>query len=74
MEKRRKILVVDDAAINRIVLKKILLDKYEVLEAANGQEALDILYKETLDISVVLLDLMMPILDGYGVMAKVKRK
>jgi PleD family two-component response regulator len=72
MESKRKILVVDDAAINRIVLKKILLDKYDVLEASNGQEALDILHKEKLDISVMLLDLMMPILDGYGVMAKVK--
>jgi len=72
MDNKRKILVVDDAPINRIVLKKILLDKYDVIEAANGQEALDILNKETLDISLVLLDLMMPVLDGYGVMAKVK--
>src|SRR5574344_1281611 len=72
MDNKRKILIVDDAPINRIVLKKILLDKYDVIEAANGQEALDILNKETLDISLVLLDLMMPVLDGYGVMAKVK--
>jgi len=72
MENKRKILVVDDAPINRIVLKKILIDTYNVIEAANGQEALDILGKETLDISLVLLDLMMPVLDGYGVMAKIK--
>ena len=65
MEKKRKILVVEDNPINRKVLGKILSESYETLEAGNGQEALDILRENGLSISLIMLDLSMPVMDGY---------
>ena len=59
-----KVLVVEDNQVNRLLLKKILSDRYEVLEAANGKEALATL-SCNLDAAAILLDLIMPIMDGY---------
>ncbi|MEG2084773.1 MAG: EAL domain-containing protein, partial [Clostridia bacterium] len=56
------VLIVDDVAINRIVLKKILQDKFAFLEAENGKEALDILKQNQVDL--ILLDISMPVMDG----------
>ena len=67
----RRILVVDDNEINRRVLSRILSNGYEVTEATNGQLALDILRKERSGISAVLLDLSMPVMDGYEVLRQV---
>lgn len=64
----RKILVVDDNDINRGILCQILKDEYEVLEAVNGQEALEILHQFHESISAVLLDLVMPVMNGYQVL------
>lgn len=72
MIEKRKLLVVDDIAINRVILKKILHEEYDVLEASNGKEALDILKEQGLGISLVLLDLVMPIMDGFAVLAAMK--
>ncbi|MEG1495859.1 MAG: EAL domain-containing protein [Clostridiales bacterium] len=58
------VLIVDDAAINRIVLKKILQDKFEFLEAENGEEAIKILKRQPNKIDLILLDITMPIMDG----------
>ena len=60
-------LVVDDAEINRTLLRQIFSDSFEVIEAANGQEALEKL--RTRDVSIVLLDLVMPVMDGFEVLA-----
>ncbi len=64
----KKILIVDDQLVNRRILNKMLCDQFLVVEAQNGREALSILKKDYGEIAAVLLDLMMPILDGYGVL------
>jgi len=63
---KRKVLLVEDNAINRALLKNILEDKYQLLEAENGAEALDVLAREGKEISAILLDLVMPVMDGYA--------
>ena len=61
----RKILIVDDDAVSRSLLSHLLEGRYEILTAENGQEALDILKRESAEIFMVLLDLLMPVMDGY---------
>ena len=65
---KNQILIIDDAELNRDLLRDILEVDYDVLEAENGKAALDILYREREKISAVLLDLVMPELDGFGVL------
>lgn len=72
MDSKKKILVVEDQAINRSLLCQILADTYEVLEAENGQAALDILKQRNKDISLILLDIVMPVMDGYTFLSIVK--
>ncbi len=67
--KRPLILIVDDVAINRTLLSDILIDKYDIIEAANGNEALLTLKEKTSEISLVLLDMVMPEKDGMEVLA-----
>lgn len=62
---RKHILVVEDNVLNREMLTEILADKYDVLEAENGQKALEILRQHRDDITLVLLDIVMPVMDGY---------
>ena len=62
---KKRILIVEDDYIDRAVLSKILGDTYEVIEAHNGLEALHILEKEHDSISLILLDVMMPVMDGF---------
>lgn len=65
----RKILLVDDEPVNRYVLAKLLEQKgYTPIEAANGKEALDILHADK-ELSIMILDLNMPEMDGYAVLA-----
>ena len=68
MHKLKTILVVDDSSLNRRILRKILETEYEVVEAENGKSALDIIKKEDTDFSAVILDLVMPIMDGFELM------
>lgn len=65
--RRRTVLVVDDEMINRMLLGRILSDEFEILYAENGREALDIIKREHKVLSIVLLDLLMPEMDGYEV-------
>ena len=65
-EKKKLVLVVDDDAINRRILCNILKDEYEALEAENGRTALDILESRGESISAILLDIVMPEMDGYA--------
>lgn len=62
---KRKVLIVDDQEVNRRMLSKIIESDYDVVCAENGQEALSILYKEHKNISAIILDLMMPVMNGY---------
>lgn len=61
-------MIVDDAMTNRALLKKYLEDDYEIIEAANGQEAIDIIKEQQLSISLILLDLVMPEKNGFDVL------
>ncbi len=71
-EAREKILIVDDDTINRIVLRGILeIDNYEVIEADSGANALK-LVSENSDISLIVLDIMMPQMDGYEVCRRLR--
>lgn len=65
---KRKVLIVDDSVINRDILESILSNDYDLLMAENGEEALAILNESAASISAVLLDLMMPVMDGYQVL------
>ena len=68
-----RILVVDDSAINREMLNDMLSADYDIIEAANGEEALNILKEHVYDIDLVLLDIIMPVVDGFGVLDVMKR-
>ncbi len=68
-----KILVVDDESRMRKLVKDFLSKKgYEVYEASNGEEALDLFYKDN-DIDLIILDVMMPKMDGWEVMREVRK-
>ena len=70
---QRKILVVEDNEINRAMLCELLSPQYTVLEAKNGQEALHILKDRREEVSLILLDIVMPIMDGYTFLSIIKR-
>jgi PleD family two-component response regulator len=65
---RRNILIVDDIDINRAILYELFHDQYNVLEAENGKAALDLIYAYGASIAVVLLDIVMPVMDGFEVL------
>ena len=65
MTQQRQVLVVEDNEINRALLCTVLSDSYQVLEAENGQEALDLLEQNKGGIALILLDVTMPVMDGY---------
>ena len=69
-----QILIVDDAELNREMLKEMLLDEYDVLEADNGKMALEIIDKEWEHIHAILLDIVMPVMDGFEVLNVMERK
>lgn len=68
-ERKQTILIVDDAAMNRAMLADMLGDNYEIIEAANGLEAVTALRDLGSKISLVLLDIVMPEMDGLEVLA-----
>lgn len=68
-----KILLVDDEARMRKLVKDFLVKKgYIILEAGDGEEALEVFYKNN-DISLILLDVMMPKLDGFSVLREIRK-
>lgn len=67
-----KILIADDANIDRHVLMAFLEGSYDVTEATNGQEAIDALKNDPNGFSCVLLDIRMPVIDGFGVLDYMK--
>lgn len=69
-----KILIVDDSQLNREILACMLEDKYDICEAENGKQAVEILERCHKDFKLVLLDLIMPVMDGYQVLAVMKEK
>lgn len=69
---KEKVLIVEDMEINREILVNILEDEYAILQAADGAEAMSIIEREKDDIVAILLDLVMPNMDGYEVMQALK--
>ncbi len=63
MDTKKIVLIVEDEEINREILKRILMDDYDVLEADNGKVALEILRSRD-DISAIILDIIMPVMNG----------
>ena len=68
---RRKVLVVDDEQVNALLLGANLESEYEVLYAFNGREALNLMHTHCDTLSLVLLDLMMPVMSGFDVLEAV---
>ncbi|MBQ3854931.1 MAG: EAL domain-containing protein [Anaerovibrio sp.] len=66
MTERTVMLIVDDVEINRAILSQFFQNEYEILEASNGEEALEIL--ESRNVDIMLLDLMMPVMNGMEVL------
>ena len=67
-ESRQRILIADDSEMNRSILADMLEDDYDLCEAENGVEAVAVLEREGVSISLVLLDIVMPEMDGFGVL------
>ena len=67
--KRMEILIADDSANNRKLLAEMLADSYDIIEAEDGEKAIEILHEQGKNISLVLLDLLMPVMDGFDVLA-----
>ena len=72
-DKRERILVVDDSEMNRSILADMLSDKFDVTEVENGEVALQLLAKEAHSFSLMLLDIVMPIKDGFDVLTEMNR-
>ena len=68
LQEKSQILLVDDSKMNRMILAEILGDGYHILEAENGQECLEKLRAEAGNIALVLLDINMPVMDGFEVL------
>lgn len=73
-KKSNKILIVDDSEMNRAILSEMLDNEYEIIEAADGGQAIAILQKSSVEISLVLLDIVMPVMDGFEVLAIMNKK
>lgn len=70
---RRKVLIVEDDELNREILSALLSDKFDVLHAENGEEGLQLLEEHYRVLSAVLLDICMPVCDGYEFLERRKR-
>ena len=65
MGRRKYVLIVDDCQQDRMAVADVLRSDYDILEACNGKQALEILSIRRAQISLIMLDLMMPVMDGY---------
>ena len=68
LQEKSRVLLVDDSKMNRMMLAEILGDRYHVLEAENGKECIEKLQEEAGNIALVLLDINMPVMDGFEVL------
>lgn len=73
-KERQQILIVDDSQINCEILAEILKDEYRILEAANGEECINLLKQYGTGIARLLLDINMPVMDGFEVLDLMNRK
>ena len=71
MDDKPVMLIVDDVEINRVVLTQFFQEEYQIIEAENGQEAMTVIEQQL--VSIVLVDLVMPIMDGFQLLSMMKR-
>lgn len=71
--KNHRVLIVDDSEMNRFLLREMIGPEFEILEAENGAECLDMLRRYGTGISLVLLDIVMPVMDGFEVLEKMNQ-
>lgn len=71
---KQKLLIADDSEMNRAILSDMLDGEYEIIEAENGVEAVQELDRHGEEISLVLLDIVMPQMDGFGVLEEMNRR
>lgn len=71
---KSNVLIVDDAPINRELLAYILQDRYQVFQAENGKQAIEMIESQERIYRLVLLDIQMPVLDGFGFLDYMKKK
>ena len=72
MQREKTMLIADDVELNRALLENIFDDEYSILQAADGVEAMEILRSQPVD--VVLLDIVMPRMDGFEVLKTMKEE
>jgi len=70
---RHTILVADDSEMNRSILRSMLEESYDIIEAEDGLQAIAILHQMEQELSLVLLDILMPNLDGFGVLSAMNK-
>lgn len=70
METKRKLLVVDDIPLNRLILTELFSQQYDVLEAEDGKAAMDVIERQGGSLACVLLDIVMPVMDGFEVLQR----
>ena len=73
MTERQKILIVDDMEVNRGILENLFQDEYDIVQATNGKEAISQIEAHG-DFALILLDIIMPEMDGFGVLDYMKSK
>ena len=69
---KKTLLAVDDAEINRKILSKLFSNDFDVLEACNGKEAIDMLNEKEGNVDIIILDIIMPDYDGFYFLEKIK--
>lgn len=74
IQQKQKILIVDDSEMNRNLLMVILEDEYEIIQAKDGVQAIDYLQKHAEELSLILLDLVMPQMDGFEVLVYMNKE
>lgn len=72
--RKHKILIADDSEMNRAILADILGKEYVILEAEDGLQALEILQRQRAELSLILLDIVMPKMDGFGVLIEMNKQ
>ena len=72
-EQRQTILVADDSEMNRSILRSMLEESYDIIEAEDGLQAIAVLQQMEQEISLVLLDIVMPNVDGFGVLSAMNK-
>lgn len=68
MSSKKVMLIADDKRVNRFTLRTIFEDDFEIVECVNGKETIEYLQQENQKPAIILLDIIMPECDGYGVM------